>query len=249
MLSTTLPNRGRKEVAGEPRTGLVVFVAAEKREFAGLIAHADRPTKIHWPLEFVRTAIWNGEPALLVANGPGPQLAGRGVDIVAARQPVAALISVGFCGALDTRFRRGDIFVATEVLGIGPALFPDGASKAYHTGILISADRVAITPAEKAELRRTGASAVDMEAAAVAARAKQQGIPFYSIRVVTDTANEALPLDFNCMRDADGRFSRGRILAAACRRPAILFPELLRLNNTCKSAAKALGDFIADCRF
>ena len=38
--------------------------------------------------------------------------------------------------------------------------------------------------------------------------------------MVTDTADESLPLDFNRMRDADGRFSRAKIVAAALRRPA-----------------------------
>ena len=231
------------------RSGLIVFVGAERREFDGFMAHANRTAKIDWPLEFVHSAIWNGEPALFVANGPGSRLAGRAVDVVTERQPLAALISIGFCGALDPALRRGDIFVATEVLGVGPALLPEGASRAHHTGSLISIDRVAITPAEKAELRRTGASIVEMEAAAIAARAKLEGTPFYCIRAVTDTADESLPLDFNRMRDTDGRFSRVRILAATCRKPGTLFPELLRLNNRCKSAAKALGDFIADCRF
>ena len=244
--TATLPNHDRHGVA---RSGLIVFIGAEKREFDGLLAHARHPARIHWPLEFAHSAIWHGEPALFVANGPGSRLAGRAVDVVAERQPVAALISVGFCGALDPALRRGDIFVAAEVLGIGPALLPEGAPKGYHTGILVSTDRVAITPAEKADLRRTGASAVEMEAAAIAARAKLEGTPFYCIRVVTDTADEALPLDFNRMRDAEGRFSRTRILAAACRKPGTLFPELLRLNSRCKSAGKALGDFIADCRF
>ena len=231
------------------RSGLIVFVAAEKREFDGLLANVSRAARIHWPLEFVRTAIWNGEPAVFVANGPGPKLASQAVDVMIERQPVAALVSIGFCGGLDPSLQPGDIFVANEILGIGPALVPEGASKAYRTGSLISTDRVATTPAEKAELRLTGAAAVEMEAGGIARRAKQENIPFYCIRVVTDTAAESLPLDFNRMRDTDGRFSRVRILAAALRKPGVLIPELVRLNKRCMSAAQALGDFIADCRF
>jgi len=41
--------------------------------------------------------------------------------------------------------------------------------------------------AEKADLRLTGADAVEMEAAAVAAKATEWNIPFYCVRVVTDT--------------------------------------------------------------
>jgi nucleoside phosphorylase len=107
---------------------------------------------------------------------------------------------------------------------------------------------VATTLTEKAKLRRTGADAVEMEAAAVAAKAQEWNLPFYAIRVVTDTAAESFPLDFNRMRDAEGRFDRARIITAALRRPGIVFPELLKLNKRCKSAARALGEFIADSR-
>jgi len=106
-------------------------------------------------------------------------------------------------------------------------------------------DRVASTAAEKAELSETGAGAVEMEAAGVAQKAQAFNIPFYCIRVVTDTANENLPLDFNLMRDSEGRFSRMKILVAGFR----VFPGLLKLNKRSKAAAQALGDFLAGTRF
>ncbi len=52
------------------------------------------------------------------------------------------------------------------------------------------------------------------------------------------------------MRDADGRFSRTKIAAAALRRPGSVFPELIKLNKRCaERASQALGDFLADARF
>jgi nucleoside phosphorylase len=108
---------------------------------------------------------------------------------------------------------------------------------------------VASTAAEKAELRQTGAGAVEMEAAAVAAKAIEWDVPFYAIRVVTDTADENFVLDFNRMRDASGRFSRVKIMTAALRRPITVLPELAKLNRRCKDAAQALGDFVAGTRF
>ena len=64
---------------------------------------------------------------------------------------------------------------------------------------------------------RTSADAVEMEACAVADRAKQCDVPFYAVRVVTDTFGENFPLDFNTTRTEDGRFSRAKILYAALR--------------------------------
>jgi hypothetical protein len=98
-------------------------------------------------------------------------------------------------------------------------------------------------------LRATGASAVEMEAAGVAERAAQWGLPFYCVRAVTDLAEESFGMDFNAALRSDGRFETMRILASALRNPVKLFPELIRLRGRCQTAANALGEFIAGCRF
>jgi adenosylhomocysteine nucleosidase len=227
---------------------LLVFVAAEAREFGGLLRHTEQVTRLDWALDFARRARLNGKPILLVANGPGPNLAGRAADVAKEHEELVGLVSTGFCGALDPALQPGDIFVASEVLiphRNSIAAQPAGSAR---TGKLLSVDRVVSTVEEKAKLRGAGADAVEMEAAAVADRAQKWNIPFYAIRVVTDTASESFPLDFDRMRDAHGRFSRAKILRAAFRHPAV-FPELVRLNRTCKRAAQALGDFIANTRF
>ncbi len=226
----------------------LVFVAAEAIEFAGILRHAQSIKKLKWPVRFGRQAEVNGQAVVLVANGPGPALAA-----VAAREArkrlgkVVAFISTGFCGALDDQVGRGDVFLATTVNGesvdrprsLGPS----------RQGALVSQNRVACTVDEKASLREAGAAAVEMEAAGVLQVARESGVPFYCLRVVTDTARENLPLDFNYMRDREGRFSRARILAAACRHPVRIFPRLMELQRTSQQASIALGDFIANCRF
>ena len=184
----------------------------------------------------------------MVAHGPGPGLAGAAVDMVREREQIDALVSTGFCGGLTPSLGVCDIFAATEVQGSGAARLPVTA-RPFKTGRLLSIDRVVCSAAEKTELGNSGASAVEMEAAAVAARAQQWDIPFFAVRVVTDTSAETFPLDFNHMRRTDGRFSRGRILRAALRRPSAVFPELIKLNRRTKCAAQALGDFLADSRF
>jgi nucleoside phosphorylase len=195
----------------------------------------------------------NGRPAILVANGPGPKLAGEAVDAVHQNEavernvPMDALVSIGFCGGLQPSLDACDIFVAAEVNGVAAALAPS-SSRPFKTGKLLSIDRVISTSAEKAALSQN-ADAVEMEAAAVASRAKRYRVPFYAVRVVTDTFEESFPLDFNAARSSDGRFSRIKILAAAFRKPAIMFPELIKLNKRTKRASLALGDFLADARF
>jgi len=226
---------------------LLVFVAAERRELEGLLAHVDEVAKLDWPLDFAKRGRLNGKPVVLVANGPGPKLAGAAVDAVDRNEEMDALVSIGFCGGLHPSLGACDVFVATEVNGIQAALAP-ASSRPFKTGKLLSLDRVVCTAGEKADLSDR-ADAVEMEAAAVAARAEQYQVPFYAVRVVTDTYRENFPLDFNAIRSKNGRFSRARILFAALRRPGIMIPELMKLNTRTKRAAEALGDFLADARF
>jgi adenosylhomocysteine nucleosidase len=247
---------------------LLAFVAAEAREFSGLLRHAERVVKLDWPINFARKIWLNGRAALLVANGPGPKLAGEAVEIAKGREKLTGLVSTGFCGALDPALKLSDIFVATKILTyetpndtklsrdregapiqtLASAPGSVTGNRPYQVGELISIDRVASTASEKSQLHKTGAAAIEMEAAAVAAKAQEYNLPFYCIRVVTDTADESMPLDFNAMRDSSGRFSRSKIVAAAFRSPTV-FPKLIQLNNRCKNASQALGDFIADTRF
>jgi len=222
-------------------------VAAERRELEGLLVHVDGVEKLNWPLDFARRGQLNGRPVALVANGPGPKLAGTAVDVAKEHESMVGLISTGFCGGLKPSLQVCDIFVATEVNGVAPALAL-ASSRPFKTGRLLSIDRVASTAAEKSGLAKN-ADAVEMEAAAVADRANRFHVPFHAVRVVTDTSEESFPLDFNQMRSQDGRFSRAKILAAAFGKPGTVFPELIKLNKRTKRASQALGDFLADARF
>lgn len=205
------------------RTWLVV--AAEAREFSGILKRAAAVKKLEWPgASFAREISWKSDRWLLVANGPGGRLAAQ---VLGTKREVDQIVNIGFCGALDPALRVGDLINS-------PA----------H---LVTADRVAVTAAEKRRLYElTGASAVEMECEAVKSKAREWGVPFRCIKVVSDSATEDLPLDFNRHRDREGRFSRSRIALAALRRPFRTIPGLLRLERNCRFAADKLGAFLAD---
>ena|ERR1043166_6630514 len=206
----------------------LLLVAAERREFDGILRRAGASKSIDWPTaHFAREATWRGDRWWFIANGPGPRLVERALE---ERQPVDAMITTGFCGALDPALRVGDMVL-------------DFAS-------LVSEDRVIVTAEEKRTLHeQTGAAAAEMEAGAVERIARAWGVPFHCARVVSDTAHENLPLDFNRYRDRDGRFSRTRIALAAVLRPFSVMPALLRLDRNCAVAAEALGEFFANHQF
>ena len=121
------------------------------------------------------------------------------------------------------------------------------AAHGFVPGVAISTDRVAGTLEEKKKLREQGGDVVEMEAAGVAAKAIQAGVPFYCIKVVTDSAEDEMPLDLNQMRTIEGRFARGKIGSYALTHPGVL-PGLLRLKRRSEEAAGVLGEFLVGCR-
>ena len=248
----------------------LLLVAAEAREFGGVRRRCRREARLGWPLRFARSAELAGRSVLMVANGAGPvmnligagtklvqgagpALAGEACEVAWNKQKAEAFLSTGFCGALDPAIGAGEVFVASRVESPDGTLSleartPDGA-RPHASGRLISVDHVVQTVEEKRRLRQSGASAVEMEALAVGLRARQWGVPFYCVRGVTDLACEGFNLDFNTLRAEDGRLSTARVVWAAACRPIPLAPELYRLYHRSNLAVRALGDFLADCRF
>ncbi len=241
---------GRKAIA-EVETILVV--AAEAREVGGLLARCGRVQRLRWRVDFARRAECNGRQFLIVANGAGAIRAADAFDVATGQGRVDRVVSAGTCGALDPVLKPGDIFVASKVEAPEPVacftLEGPASTRAHATGTLASVNHVVRTVAEKRTLRASGAGAVEMEAAGVAARASLAGIPFYCVRVVLDTADEGFSIDFEAARGSDGSLRTSRILGSALGRPWTRIPELFGLYWRSRVAARSLGDFLADCRF
>ncbi len=229
----------------------LLVVAAEPREFPGILAHATGVKPAAFPVHWARTGRLGDHDVALVANGAGARRAGAAVESALEHFAADGVISTGFCGALAPELRLADVVVASAVIAGArrfEALQPV-ATPQHHQGVVCCIDHVAGTAAEKLELRASGASVVEMEAVGVADRAVAHGVPFYCIRVVTDLAGEDMANDFNGALRPDGHFATISILRDALRNPWARLPELFRLRNRCAHAARVLGEFIADCRF
>jgi hypothetical protein len=168
------------------------------------------------------------------SRSPGEQGLGSTESRPTAR--FAAVINAGFAGGLDPALRTGALVCesshtrllwAARDAGCAPVTFAHG-------------DRILTTPAEKAALREsTEADAVDMESAALRALCARHGLPFANVRVISDAADEALPLDFNRCFSAEMNFQLPRLLLELAKSPARL-PHLLKFHGTVRHCAATL---------
>jgi adenosylhomocysteine nucleosidase len=227
----------------------LLLIASAPMEFRGLRGAGSHPARL--PVDWARFAQLGGHDLLLVANGAGAQRAASAVDAAAEVFQPDAVISTGFCGALDPQLGVADVVVGTSVAAADRRYeaLPVSSAAPHHSGVVCSIDHVAQTAEEKGRLRAGGGMAVEMEAAGVAARAQARGLPFYCVRAVTDVAGETMANDFNAALRADGHFDTMVILRRSLRRPLARVPELCRLRQRSIRAARVLGDFFADCRF
>ena len=237
----------------------ILYVAAEAAElkpFAGLLTGL---RKLKWPIDYAWEGIWESRRIVLAANGAGPKLAAQVVE-VAVRAGMAAelsssrleaVVSTGYCGALDPALQELQIVVANQV--VSPStneIFECSSSPSsaeFIAGSILSQDRIVTDVSQKQQLFAEGPIVVDMEAAGVAARSKRAQLPFYCIKVVSDRADEAFSFDLNEMRSVDGRIARGKIIAYGVTHPKVV-PELFRLRRRTGEAAKALGEFLVSYR-
>jgi adenosylhomocysteine nucleosidase len=229
----------------------VLFIAAEPREYAGLLRHCRATRPLPLPVHWARAAECQNRLVWLVANGAGQQRAAAAVEAALAVAAPACVVSTGFCGGLDPALRLADIFIADQVNcgdNIYSAMYPESADPAMR-GSLVTVDRIALVAKDKRKLRETGASVVEMEAAGAANAAAKHGLRFFCVRSVSDLAEENFVNDYNAALRADGRFDTIKILSFAMRRPLAGVPELFRLRNRCILASARLGEFLAKCRF
>jgi adenosylhomocysteine nucleosidase len=204
----------------------------------------------------VREGGLRGRRVALILAGAGEDNAREATEVLIAGHRPAHVVSAGFGGGLSPMLRRNDILVADRLLHVGgaelPVELPPGLSAAIaqrsaHCGTLLTIDRVVRTPSErKALLARTGALAVDMETFAVAEVCAARQVPFSSVRVINDTADETLPRDVEYLLTQKTTAARlGAALGAVCRRPASA-KDMYQLRENALVASGRLAGFLAE---
>ena len=108
-------------------------------------------------------------------------------------------------------------------------------------GRLLTSPKAVGSLADKAALfRETGAAAVDMESLSIAETARAHQLPFIAVRVIVDSAEDALPRTVTTAADSEGHLQVWRLMGALARTPADLAP-LIRLARRYRTASRSLA--------
>jgi hypothetical protein len=152
------------------------------------------------------------------------------------------VLTCGFAGALNPEFKVGDVLFDEDYdAGMGEALLAAGAIPAkFYCSV-----RVAVTAAEKTGLwRTTGADAVEMESSVIRTLCKERGIPSATVRVISDAANDDLPLDFNALMTSEQKISIPKLMAQLLASPQSI-PRLMQLQRNTRYGAQRLAEVLS----
>lgn len=196
-------------------------------------------------------------PTVTLATGDGGELARRGLTELLSRVDLEAVLAIGIAGGLSADLEVGDVVAASRVAnGTGEVSPPDGrwharalAQHGVTDGSIYSHSEIAIDPVAKKRLwEQSGGGAaqvVDLETASYARAAAAREVPYLALRAVSDSSAEALPLDFNRFRKADGSSDRFRVSRYALLHPSIV-PELMQLRERLRHCAERLASLVEE---
>lgn len=177
----------------------------------------------------------------ILITGIGRKNAEKTVGEVLSGGSPQLVLTCGFAGALDPALRAGDVVFSTDDPALLEKLLAAGATSAKF----FCASRIATTAAEKRELcRSTGADAVEMESEAIHAVCRERGIPCATVRVISDTAGEDLPLDFNQLAKPDLSVDYGKLAWMVAKSPGKI-SALLRLQRQTRQCAARLSEVLS----
>jgi len=160
-------------------------------------------------------------------------------------------ISAGMAGALRPEHRVGEILVAQKVLApprdmtafSDPSLITAAVSLgAKGVSTFYTSDRVIASAEEKRKLC-VFADAVEMESFEVMFEGGMFAEKTVAIRVISDGAEQNLPIDFNRATTDAGTVSMSRLLGEVARHPASVW-GLIQFAQQSKMAGEKLGEFL-----
>src|SRR5262249_47666259 len=144
-------------------------------------------------------------PVQVWVTGIGRKNAAESIRSAVAQLKPERVLTCGFAGGLNPKLEVGTVVYDCDFdTGLAGALEEIGAVSAR----IHCAKRVAVTAGEKEGLwKSTGADVVEMESSVIRTICREFRIPSATIRVISDSAHQDLPLDFNALMTSDDRIN------------------------------------------
>jgi adenosylhomocysteine nucleosidase len=206
---------------------------------------------------------WDWEPAAAVValSGMGATAALRAGETLVSRCRPELLVSAGFGGVLTPGLAAGDVILGEtfwrydpdtrELRAVSQPPAPRSLTQLPHAlkqaGLAIVTGRVITTPriihkgSQSAPLSGLPNPVLDLETGVLAELAAARGLPFLSLRAITDTAAEEIPEFLHHAGDRDATVGVREALtwlAGDMRR----IKDLVRLWRRSRRAAQALAE-------
>ena len=214
----------------------IAILAALSREVAPLVRD--------WPVRKTRrdgSMICECDRAVVVCAGMGRERVTQALALAEMQGPLRSIISVGYAGGLHSGIARNTIYWPAAVID---ARTGERYGCESGSGTLVTADDV-VGHEEKLQMaKRWNADLIDMEAAAVAGLARMRGLPFRTLRVVSDEVGDVLP-DLNRFIDTRGRFRETAFAAYVGFHPWLL-PAVIRLGRHTAQASQAIAQALRE---
>jgi adenosylhomocysteine nucleosidase len=219
--------------------GIIVGVPAEARGLAEHSITNDEPVRLQ-------------EGVTLSVSGVGPRRAGLASRALL-EKGATALLSWGSAGGLSQKLSPGSLILPKTIIASDRSVYHVDPSwhealcnrlkgqVDLHTEPLAESATVVRTPAEKAILyQQTGAIGVDMESAAVAAVAREAGVPFVTVRAIADPVGITLPQSALNACDEFGRLNFLKLVQGLVQHPTEPL-ALLRIGRNYQAAQRTLA--------
>lgn len=196
--------------------------------------------------------------ALLVKTGMGKERAESATKFILERYPVAAVISLGFAGALAPELRIGDVVICStlycdsraEVFASDAHLLslasqgPAGIAARSCIGSSVTVLHLEASPQKMHELRGTfHAHIVDNESYWIASIASASTIPFIVIRSISDDMQHSVQ-PFDQILTADGELLWKKAVLCFLSHPWYLVNVFTLFRNT-RLAKRNMATFIS----
>ncbi len=226
--------------------GLVVALKGEARAILGRGRWEEASVGSSRPFPLRRTVLDGGGEGELLSTlcGVGRDNARAGAEFLADKG-VLSLINIGLAGGLSPAVKAGEIILASSIISDGEPVY-ERASKALEfacgalgekglksrQGVIVSTESAILDAEAKGVLyEKTGALAVDMESAGMAAVAAKNALPLFVMRVVCDEAHKGISRDLYECLGVNGGVRPARIIAGSVRRPSMV-SEMMALRRS-----------------